>query len=282
MFDFLRRNRVLVTTALLLVLAGGLVVAARGEHLRDDRLGRLLLEAMAPLQRAGAFAIRSLEDTWRGVEGLFRAREEAVALKARVRELEQATRRLAEVELENRRLRRALDFREALGGEPLTARVIGHDATGRSRTLTIDRGTQGGVGKGAAVLASEGIVGHVFLASPHAARVLLITDRNSGADALVQRTRARGIVAGTVGGCAFEFVRRTEDVRVGDRIVTSGLDGIFPKGLPVGTVASVAPRGQGLFLDATIEPAVDFDRLEEVLVTRHPVEPARPGAPPAS
>jgi rod shape-determining protein MreC len=142
------------------------------------------------------------------------------------------------------------------------------------------------VGKGAAVVAPQGIVGHVFQASPHAARVLLVSDHNSGVDALVQRTRARGIVQGTVdAGCGLKYVKRTEDIQVGDMVVTSGLDGIFPKGLPIGQVVSVDKRGQGLFQYAEIAPRVDAQQLEEVLVARGPVTSAdaaadQPASPP--
>jgi rod shape-determining protein MreC len=273
--DFLRRNRVLLTSALCLLLAGGLVVSSSRGRARADGLGRFFLEVMAPLQRATAAVGRTVERSWRGVVETWRARAENAALRARTRELERELDRLAEVELENARLRRLVDFRAALAGELLTARVIGHDATGLARTLLVDRGERDGVVKGAAVLAPEGIVGHVFLASAHAARVLLISDHNSGVDALVQRTRARGIVQGTVDGdCSLKYVKRTEDVQVGDTVVTSGLDGIFPKGLPVGRVVVVDKRGQGLFQYAEVQPRVVFDQLEEVLVTRGAVTSA--------
>jgi rod shape-determining protein MreC len=147
--------------------------------------------------------------------------------------------------------------------------VIGRDATGLARTLVIDRGEADGITKGAAALAPEGIVGQVFLASAHAARVLLIADHNSGVDALVQRTRARGIVQGTAeGGCGLKYVKRTEDVQVGDTVVTSGLDGVFPKGVPIGHVVAVDKQGQGLFQYAEVAPRVDFGQLEELLVSR--------------
>jgi rod shape-determining protein MreC len=192
-------------------------------------------------------------------------------------ELERDTARLAEVELENARLRELLAFRETLKGELLTARVIGHDAAGLSRTITIDQGSAAGVARGAAILAHGGLVGQVFLVSPHAARVLLITDHNSGVDAVVQRTRGRGIVEGAVDGrCGLKFVKRTEDLQVGDLVLSSGLDGIFPRGLPVGRIVAVDKQGQGLFQYAQVEPAVDVDELEEVLVTLGAVVPEAP------
>ncbi len=277
MLEFLRRNRLLATAALFLVVAAALMVRTGPTRWRDDRLGRLFLELMAPLQRASTFASRAVLDARDGVTGLWRARAEADALRERLRALEHDTARLTEMELENARLRGLLDFRQTLQGALLTARVIGHDASGLSRTLTIDQGSTAGVARGAAVLAPGGLVGQVFLVSPHAARVLLITDHNSGVDAVVQRTRGRGIVEGTVDGrCGLKFVKRTEDLQLGDLVLSSGLDAIFPRGLTIGRIVAVDKQGQGLFQYAQVEPAVDMDELEEVLVTLGPVEPAAP------
>lgn len=275
--SFLRRNRVLLASALCLVLAAGLAVQTAHTPTRADWLGRMLLEVMAPLQKSAAAVSRVVASSWRGVAELVVARDENVALRGRAKRLEQELDRLSEVDLENARLRKLLDFRETLRGDVLTARVIGRDATGTARTLTIDRGEADGVARSAAVLAPEGVVGQVFLVSRHAARVLLVSDHNSGVDALVQRTRARGIVQGTVdAGCALKYVKRTEDVQVGDDLVTSGLDGIFPKGLPIGRVVAIDKRGQGLFQSAEVAPRVVFEQLEEVLVTRGPVAPTAP------
>jgi len=266
--DFIRRNRVFLTSAACLLLAAGLAFRTGRQQTRADRLGRFFLELMAPLQRSTAAVDRAVVSLWRSVIELVGARNENVVLRVRVQQLEQEMDRRSELDIENARLRGLLDFRRTLQGDVLTARIIGRDATGLARTLVIDRGEADGVVKGAAALAPQGVVGQIFLASRHAARILLISDHNSGVDAVVERTRARGIVQGTVDGCGLKYVKRTEDVQVGDTVVTSGLDGIFPKGLPVGTVVSVDKRGQGLFQSAEVTPRVDFDRLEEVLVAR--------------
>jgi rod shape-determining protein MreC len=279
MLEFLRRNRLLATAALFLVVATALVVRTAGGRWRDDRLGGLFLELMAPLQRAVTLASRSVADVRTGALALWHAREEAEALRARVQELERETVGLAETQLENARLRELLAFRQTLAGELLTARVIAHDAVGLSRTIAVDQGSAAGVAPGAAVLAPGGLVGQVFQVSPHAARVLLITDHNSGVDAVVQRTRGRGIVEGTVDGrCGLKFVKRTEDLQVDDLVLSSGLDGIFPPGIPVGRIVVVDKQGRGLFQYAQIEPAVNVDALEEVLVTLGPVAPVAPPA----
>jgi rod shape-determining protein MreC len=273
MMEFIRRNRVLVASLCCLAFAAVLVASTATGRGRTDRLGGFVLDLMAPLQRLGSTVTGSVADVWRDAAAIFRRRAELDWLYERIATLEERTVRLEEAEQENQRLRELLTFRERLAGEVLPAAIVGRDATGLARTLTIDRGERDGVVKGAAVLSPAGIVGQVFLVGATAARVLLITDHNSGVDAIVQRTRARGIVEGAVTeGCGLKFVKRTEDLQAGDVVVTAGVDGIFPRGLPIGQLTSVDKRGQGLFQYATVRPFVDFDRLEEVLVTRGAVE----------
>jgi rod shape-determining protein MreC len=279
MLEFLRRNRVQLASGLLLLVA--LLILVRASHDQDTATWprRFFFEIMAPLQRGTVAAGHAIAYPFHAVAELYRAREENATLRANLQELQRDADRLTEVSLENARLRELLAFRQSLRGNLLTARVIGRDATGIARTLLIDRGEADGVNKGAAALAPAGIVGQVLLASRHAARILLIADHNSGVDAIVQRTRARGIVEGAIdGGCGLKYVKRTEDVQVNDEVVTSGLDGIFPKGLPIGAVTAVNKRAQGLFQYAEIQPRVDFDQLEELLVTLGPVVPV--DAPP--
>jgi rod shape-determining protein MreC len=273
MLEFFRRNRVLFASLACLGLAAVLIASTATGRGRTDRVGGVLLDVMAPLQRGGAFVQRGLSSLWQDAAGIFRRRAEFDRLESRIDQLEEQVVQMDELTHENERLRDLLAYRDHLAGETIAAAVIGRDATGIARTLTIDRGERDGIHKGAAVLAPGGIVGQVFLAGAHAARVLLVTDHNSGIDAVVQRTRARGIVEGTVSeACGLKFVKRTEDLQPGDVIVTSGVDGIFPRGLPIGQIVAVDKRGQGLFQYATVRPFVDFDRLEDVLVTRGPVE----------
>ena len=127
-----------------------------------------------------------------------------------------------------------------------------------------------------AVISTEGVVGKVIAVGPSSSRVLLINDHNSALDAFDQRSRARGIVAGVLDdGLTMKYVDRSEDVKPGDSIVTSGMDGIFPRGLLVGQVTRVSQEGPGLFLNVNIPPAADFRQLEHVLiVTQKPPEPA--------
>jgi rod shape-determining protein MreC len=266
MLDFLRRYQVPISSGALLLLATMLVSANAGGGRRTDPLGRIVLEAIYPFQLAVTGTTVEVARVWNGYLSLVGAREEADGLKERVRTLEGELTRFAEVQEANRRLRRLLKFRRTLDTPVVAARVISWDAAG-GHTITLDKGERDGVIKGAAVIVPEGVVGRVFQASAHAARVLLVSDRNSGVDAIVQRTRVHGIVQGRDNGCELKYVKRGSDVEVGDNVVTSGLDNIFPKGVLIGDVVQVARREQGLFQNIAIEPRVAFDRLEEVLVT---------------
>lgn len=152
---------------------------------------------------------------------------------------------------------------------PITATVIARDTTNWSKIITIDAGSKRGIREETPVLNADGIVGHVILVAPNRSQVLLITDARGAVDALVQRTRASGVFIGLSNGHStglLRYVPREEDVRVNDRIISSGYGGIYPKGQPLGVVKSVNRSGQNLFQTIYVEPAVDFSRLEEVSV----------------
>jgi len=277
----LRRHSVLITSSALLLLSLGLLVAnARGPR-RIDPLGVVFLEIVTPVAHAFNAAAAGLGRRWRGYVDLVGVRQEREWLRRRVRDLEAALDRKAEVSAENERLRALLRMRRSLPRRSVAARITGADAGGLFRTVTIGKGERDGVTKGMAVVATGGVVGQVVTTSPHAARVLLIVDPSSGVDAVVRRTRARGIVEGGArAGCVLKFVNRREELRVGDRVVTSGRDGVYPPGLPIGTVVGLPREDRGLFQTAEVEPAVDPSRLDEVLVVAAPPREEPPPAAP--
>jgi rod shape-determining protein MreC len=269
MLEFVRRNRVVLTSGSLLLVSLLLLSASARVRPPADPVARGILEGMRPFQNAAAAGFAAASQAWRSYVALLGVREENEQLRRRVLELEQQAVRLAEVEQTDKRLEALLDFRMTLGGDVQTARIIGRDPLPFSGTVTINKGERDGIAKNMAVLSPFGVVGQIMAISGHAARVLLITDHNSGVDAVVQRSRARGIVEGGIdGGCLMKYVKRGEDVDVGDRIVTSGLDGIFPKGIIVGTVTRVTRGVRGLLQVAEVTPSVPLDRIEEVLVVR--------------
>ncbi|MBI1815064.1 MAG: rod shape-determining protein MreC [Deltaproteobacteria bacterium] len=267
MLEFVRRNRIILTSGFLLLFSLLLVSTSVRAPRRRDPLTALLLEAMRPLQVGVSDAGSALTAVWNHYVELVGVRAENEALRARVRELEQHANRLGEIEESNQHLKELLGFRSTLDGQTVNAQISGRDPGALFQSLTIDKGEHDGVSKGFAVLSPDGVVGQVVATSAHAARVLLVTDHNSGVDAVVQRSRARGIVAGALAdGCVMKYLQRGEDVAVGDRVTTSGLDGIFPKGVLIGEVTKVSRNHRGLLQLAEVRPSAALERLEDVLV----------------
>ena len=171
------------------------------------------------------------------------------------------------VYLANDRLRNLLDFQKSITELVVAAEVIGKDPSPWFKTVIIDKGKADGLTKGLPVVMPQGIAGQVTEVANHYAKVMLILDRNSAVDSLVQRTRARGVVKGeSTDQLRLAYVLRKKDVQVGDIVVSSGLDGIYPKGLRIGLVAEVIEHEADIFHEVFITPFVDFEKLEEVLV----------------
>jgi rod shape-determining protein MreC len=271
MLEFLRRNQVLLSSGLFLTLSLILLSANRGGTRRFDPIGVVFLEVLRPLQSGTTQVTSEFGYLWSRYVSLVGVEAENRELKERLRHLEAEHHRDAEIELENRRLARLLDFKADVPSQVVTARVIGKDASGIFESFTLDRGETDGIKPGMAVVCAQGVVGRIAQSTPHASRVLLISDHNSGVDAIVQRTRARGIVEGAVNRtCSMKYIKRGEEIDVNDVVVTSGLDGIFPKGVLIGRVSGVTRKDFGLFQVADVAPAVDFSRLEEVVVLTSP------------
>ncbi len=174
---------------------------------------------------------------------------------------------LTELKLENERLNKLLGFRQPSNMALLAAKVIGKDLLPEHNTITINRGTDHGIQKNMAALTIAGAVGYVFRTQPLTSQILLLTDRYSAIDTIVQRSRARGIVEGySKDSCKMRYLRRSDDLVAGDLVVTSGLDNIFPKGFPVGVVTEVKKTQYGLSQEVDVSPLVNASILEEVFV----------------
>ncbi len=172
-----------------------------------------------------------------------------------------------EAVLENERLKKLIGLREKLPDPSIAAAVIAEDNSPWFKTITVDRGRKDGISEDQPVVAPAGVVGRVVKAAGNSSRVLLLTDHASSISAVVQRSRARGIVKGKGGNmCSLEFSERGDDVRIGDIVLSSGIGGVFPKGLPIGEVTMVKKGAYGIFQTVDIRPFVYVPRLEEVLV----------------
>jgi rod shape-determining protein MreC len=272
---FLWRNRVLLTSGALIILCLHFISA--GVHPGDfaSRPESILMEMIRPFDAATSGLTDGASSIVHNYIDLVNVQAENKQLKDKLAKLESDRARLEELENENRHLAELVNLKDALGLRAVAANVIGSDATGLAHTLLIGTGSYDGIRTGMAVICNMGVIGKVIATSPHASRVLLLDDHNSALDGFDERSRARGIVAGMVDdGVILKYVDRSQDVRPGDTIITSGLDGIFPRGLLVGTVKAVHREGPGMFLTVSISPAVEFRSLEQVLVVTEP--PPRP------
>ena len=267
MNGFVHRYRVVLSCGFFLVLSLFLAAVNSRAPYRVDPVGVLLLEVMHPFQLGATALSQRAERLWDGYLALWSLRQENVELRRRLETLQGVSQRAVELDLANRRLGKLLALRDELGVAAVAARVVGRSPTAWVHTVVLDKGERHGISKGMAVLTPEGVVGQVVSVSAHAAQVLLISDPNSGVDVLVQRTRARGIVAGTIeGGCLLKYIQRGDDVAAGDTVITSGLDGIFPKGQLIGTVARVGKKDSRIFQDVEVILSAELAKVEEVLV----------------
>ncbi|MBD1399370.1 rod shape-determining protein MreC [Pelovirga terrestris] len=227
---------------------------------------RAVLSVTAPFQLGIDGAVSGVVGVWRNYLWLIDTRQRNLELTAENQQLRARLNQIDEVTLQNQRLRKLLAFVDDLDRAALPAQVIGEDVTPWARTIVIDKGTRSGLRHGLAVVAAEGVVGRVIKTSPHSSRVLLITDPSSAVAALIQSTRSRGILRGHGERLSVEYMENNATVQPGDLLVTSGMGGVFPKGLPLARVVSMSQDDFDLFQRIEALPAADFSRLEEVLV----------------
>jgi rod shape-determining protein MreC len=267
MLAFLRKNQVALSSCCCLLLSIYILTAAARGQLKNEPLSALLMWIMRPLQIASQETVNWIKGFQENYDTLAGFRSENERLRKRVQALEIERQKLLEAEATNRRLKELLDLRSHLPDTAITASIIANSASSWFQSCLLNKGSADGVRKGMAVVTPLGVVGQVVAVTARTAKVILLTDPNSGIDVLVQRTRSRGIVSGSLeDGTVLKYVKRSEDIQEGDRLITSGVDGVFPKGLIVGTVIKVRKQHLGLFQFIEVLPAVRSERVEEVLV----------------
>ena len=228
----------------------------------------VIITLTAPVMNGLNFVGESLQRLWSGYFYLVGARKENAELKRQLNEYAQKEVRYQEALLLARRLEALLDLKKQLALPITGARVVAYDPSQWSRCVIINTGKIEGVTLGLPVLSGDGIVGRIVETYPHYAKVMLIVDRNSGADAMVQRTRVRGILQGKGGNrCSLEYVPKNADVEVGDLVLASGLGGIYPAGQVFGRVTHVDKKTHGPFQEIMVTPG-NLSALEEVLIVK--------------
>jgi len=241
----------------------------------NSRSGVPMLEAVtfgifSEVQRGVSTALSAVRGVWGGYVGLRQVKRENDELKQRLAAAEVTLQQQRAMADRARGLAQLLQLRDSLSLKTVAAEIIGAGATPDFRTLTIDKGSRDGLRTDMAVIAPAGITGRVVIPSARSAKVQLLVDLNAAAGALIERTRAQGIVVGSGGDrLRMDYVSDVSDVVVGDVIVSSGIDGIYPKGFIIGKVEAVERSG-GAYRRIMVRPAVDFSSLEEVLVIVSP------------
>jgi len=228
---------------------------------------RVLLSLFYPVIKPVASISGTIDGIWNNYINLVDVRHDNVRLREILNQQNSRIIEADEISQENQRLAKLLDMKKKIRRTSLTATIIGNDTAPWFNTLLLDRGTTSSLAEGMPVVASSGVVGQIVKVAPSTSRVLLLTDHTSGIAATILRSRARGVVKGRGEGvCILDFASREDDIKVGDMVVTSGIGGVFPKGLPIGEVTMVKRGEYGIFQTVSIKPSVNISHLEELLV----------------
>ncbi len=254
-------------TLLVLVLAVCLLLLTLQTRGQTTGAGQMVSVVTSPVQIALTKVHRGAAGLWNGYVEWKNVREENGRLRAELTRMRVGALRVGETEEENARLRRLLTLQQRLPLATLPGEVIARE-WGWARSLTVNRGRGDNVVRMTPAIAPEGLVGRVVAVRSGTSVVQLLTDPSSTVGGTALRTRTNGIVEGDPRGTTrFKYLARDgAGIRVGDLVVTSGVSGLFPKGIPIGRVGAIIDRGSALFHYAVLTPVVDFARIEEVLL----------------
>ena len=261
---FLRRHPILISI-ILLILAIQVFSLYADDKQVENPFSRFILNLNYYPQKLIYSVTDKIVDAWENYIDLIDTNKDNLRLQLENKKLRQKTIELMEVKLQNERLKKLLQFKEHTTHDTVTANVIaGSPSLLRKEIVIIDKGSKSGIREGMPVASYDGIVGRIHLVGNRNSEVLLITDPLSAVDAYIHRTRARGIIKGAGNGCVMDYIENDTDLSMGDKVISSGKDGYFPKGVLIGTVDSIEEKGG--FLSAHVSPNVELNSLEEVLV----------------
>jgi rod shape-determining protein MreC len=265
------KRPVWIVLGVALVVHAGLISFQAGRRIDTSFIRVWMLDSLAPVEKLVDRTLYGASHVWENYFALVGLNGENERLKAQVDKLQMQIEKQHEDILESQRLRKLLSLQESGIGKTVVARVIGRDPARTNQTVTIDKGVSHGVRQDTAVMTPDGIVGRVIHSSNFFSIVQLILDSQSGVGVIHQSTRRQGIVKGTGGkDLELDYIDDDNDLKEGDAFITSGLDRIYPKGLPVGAISLIGQR-RGLFKTVQVRPAADLGRLEEVIcILDHP------------
>ena len=257
----------IVSGFLILLLSLALMSISAKQQKEMSYLDSLTSLILSPFQSLFTQSVQSVSDVINNYFYLVSVSKENERLKLEVDKLGNEKNELIERISRQKRLAGLMAYQEGRKKDSLVASVIGRDATQWSKVVVIDKGSRHGVKKYLAVVTNSGVIGQIIFAGPNTSKVLLTIDSRSAVDSIFQGSRVSGVVVGTgKKQCQIKYVPNNAKIKVGDRVLSSGLGGIFPKGLFIGTVFQVVKKKQGLFQEITLAPGSDLSKLEEVLV----------------
>ena len=266
--DVIPRRPTLLFIVVLSLLFLLMSVSHQTRYLGETRtlFERAVMTIFSPVPKFVNWVGGSAQDIHHGYLDMRAAVNENVALRRKVGSLTTENLKLRQSEGDLKRLRSLLSYSEQFDMKTSMAQTIMLDTAGRFKSIIIDRGSDDGVQVNDVIANANGLVGRVVLTTDDLAKVQLVTDSNCSVGSLVERTRRQGVVRGS-GGTAVQMfdIPALADVQVGDRVLTAGIDGVYPRGIPVGTVVRSDP-GESLFKTITVKPAVDLGTIEEVIV----------------
>ncbi|MBI5207173.1 MAG: rod shape-determining protein MreC [Candidatus Firestonebacteria bacterium] len=268
-----KTNKKYLIFILYLFISIVLMVTQINRPRRTSLIKELGLLILVPIQKTTMSVSKGINEVYRNIMELGTLRNENRKMIELLNNYKQQESIYQEVIIENQRLRKILNFKKHHSYNLISAEVIGKDPTNWFKTIIINRGTKYGIKKNMAVITPDGLVGKIVEGTKWTARVQLILDMNSSLGVIIQRTRTVGILRGLSQKiCQLDYISRTKDVKIGDMVITSGLGGIFPKGIPIGKVSKIEKDNYGLFQKVEINPNVNFYNIEEVLILEKPIE----------
>lgn len=271
MLKLIREYRFYCTIALLIFIPILSLNTSSKAESDFNLIDRAIVFVTAPIQSAITLTIDHAARFLQNYVFLINTRRDFSNVVEENRKLLNTIHNFKEMEVESKRLRALLQFQEKVEDKKITAQVIAKDVSTEFRSIRINKGSNAGIQRGMAVVTHEGVVGKILRVTAEYSDVITMLDNLSSIDAIVQRSRARGVLEGaTDASCILRYALRTDDIEMGDVIVSSGLDGVYPKGLMMGTVTAVKKETFGVTQYVEVKPSVDFSKLEEVLVILKP------------
>lgn len=267
MTSFLKKHQLIITSVLLCLLALHITSRTTKGVGGTTITARIVSAVTSPIQAGITFTVEEIGTIWISYIYLVGVNKENKILQTDIARLKEENNQLKETLLLNERLTGLLSFKQEIAAASNAANVIGIESAGWVRTITINKGASDGIRRDSAVITPLGIAGRIIEVQPNVSKALLVTDPRCAIDVIIQRNRVKGIVEGTgADRLSLKYVRHEDDIQIGDVLISSGLGGIFPKGMVVGFVVRVEKGDDNFFLSIDVKPGADLRKLEEVLV----------------